>query len=239
MFNYLIADMGRVLRKKSYIILTSFVLALFAVTLIILLLKSPGNVGLASSFLETIAVLFIGISVFAAVFTDDFKSKAMQSIIGLGTSRRRLVVSRYCEYLMILAQAFLVISLLSLILFIATGQISVAATLFRELWKGYLFVALCVTVAMMFVYGSQNPTLGLVVFVILIANLLDFILAGISFIPFFADHNINLSLILPSNLLYQAIDNGKPVFFVFAIIGYIVLPLFISVKAFERKELEF
>lgn len=130
------------------------------------------------------------------------------------------------------------ISLFALVIFIVTGQSTLAAPLFKELWKGYLVVALSVTAAMIFVYGTQNTTLGIVVFIFLIANFLDFILTAISLIPFFADHNINLALILPSNLLYQAMDNGKPVFYVFAIIGYVFLPLFISAKLFEMKELD-
>jgi len=239
MLNFIKADVLRVLKKKTFIVLTSLVLLIVAVTLIIVLNKDPRGVGVVGSLLAKAAVFLIGIPVFTAVFSDDFNSKAMQTIIGHGTSRRRLVLSRYCEYLVILAQAFAVISLLSLILFAVWGQVAVSGSFFGYLWKYYLITALCVSASMILVYGAHNPTFGLVIFICLVADLLDLVLTGLSLVPFFARHNIDLSLILPSNMLYEAIDNGKPVFYLVAFLCYIVLPLFLSVKLFEKKELEF
>ncbi|MBR0413708.1 MAG: hypothetical protein IJI67_01390 [Clostridia bacterium] len=239
MFNFIKADILRVLKKKSYIVLSAIVLLAYAATLLIVLSKNPASVELVSGLLATGAVLLIGIPVFIGVFSDDFHSKAMQTIIGFGTSRRRLVLSRYCEYLVILAQAFAVISLVSLLLFAVTGNMAVAKPIFRDLWKEYLSTVLCVGAAMIIVYGAQNTTFGLVIFIGLAANILDLLLTGISFIPFFANHNIDVSLILPSNMLNQAMSNGKPIFYLFAALCYIVLPLVLSVKLFEKKELEF
>ena len=242
MLDFIKADVHRVTRKKSMIVMTALVLVIYAATLIIMLKvvnASAEGIDLVSTLLRDAAVLLIGTPLFTAVFTDSFNSKSTQAVIGFGTSRRRLVVSRYCEYLVILALAFLAISLLSLVLFAVTGCISISGPLFKELWKGFLIAAMCVNVAIIFVYGAQNPTLGLVVFICLVANVFDLLLTGLSFLPFFADHSIDLSLILPSNLLYQAFQNGKPVFFLYALLGYIVLPLIISIKTFEKKELEF
>ena len=219
--------------------MSSIVLVLYAASLIIVLSKDPNNVEYISGLLASAASMLIGIPVFVGVFNDDFNSKAMQTIIGFGTSRRRLVLSRYCEYLVILAQAFAVISLLSLILFVVSGNMAVAGTLFGQLWKEYLVTALCVSASMIVVYGAQNTTFGMVVFIILVADLLSFILAGLAFIPFFSKHNIDPSIILPSSLIYQAFYNGKPIHLLYAVLGYIVLPLILSVKLFEKKELEF
>ena len=238
MLNFIKADMFRVLKKKSFVVLTAIVFAAYAITLFISLKKDPELIELVSGLLSTAAILLIGIPAFIGVFTDDFNSKAMQTIIGFGVSRRRLVLSRYCEYLVILAQAFALISLMALIMVAVSGHVADSGALFAQLWKNYLVVAMCVSIAIIIVYGAQNTTFGLVVFIALAADLLSLVLTALSFVPFFSKHNIDPSLILPSNIIREAIDNGKPAFFI-AAICYIVVPLVLSIKLFEKKELEF
>ncbi len=238
MLNSIKADILRVLKKKSYMIMTSLVLVIYAVSLIISLSKSPESSGLITTLLSKAAMLMIGIPVFTAVFSDDFNSKAMQTIIGYGTSRRRLVISRYFEYLVILAQAFLAITLLCVALFGVKGQMAQIPEVLKDLWTQYLVTALSVNAAMIFVYGVQNATLGLVVFIGFIADVFGILFTGLNFIPFFMKHNIDLSVILPENIINEAINNGKPIYYLYAAI-YIVIPLILSIKLFERKELEF
>ena len=242
MLDFIKADIHRVMRKRSFVVMTALVLVIFAATLIVTLkfVKSPEEgVKLVSSLLQEVAVLLIGIPLFTAVFTDSFNSKSMQAVIGFGTSRKRLIISRYCEYLVILALVFLAISMVSLAVFVVTGHLSISGSLFRELWEGYLVTALSVNAAMVFAYGAQNPTLGLIIFICLAANVFALLLTGLSFIPFLAKHGIDPALILPSNLLYEALHNCKPMFYLYTILGYVVLPLFLSIKTFEKKELEF
>ena len=239
MLNFVKADMLRVLKKKSYIIMTSLVFVIYAATLIVILAKSPEDAELVSGLLATAAVLLIGIPAFIGVFNDDFNSKAMQTIIGFGTSRTRFVLSRYCEYLVILAQAFALISLLSFILFAASGHLADSGTIFSSLWKEYFITVFCVSISMIVVYGAQNTTFGLVVFIALAADLLNLALTALSFAPIFSKHNIDPSLILPSILINTAINEEKPILYLVAVLCYIVIPLILTVKLFEKKELEF
>ena len=238
MLNFIKADMIRVLKKKSYIVI-ALTFITYAITLIIILNKNPESTDMAAGLLATAAELLIGIPVFIGVFNDDFHSKSMQTIIGFGTSRKRLVISRYCEFLVILAQAFALLSLMCFIMYAVTGNLAVSGPIFGELWKEFLVIALCASVSMLVVFGAHNTTFGLVLYVFLVADLLGLLLAGLQFVPFFAKHNIDPSSILPGTMIYTAINDGKPIYFVLAAVCYIALPLFLSIKLFEKKELEF
>ena len=57
--------------------------------------------------------------------------------------------------------------------------------------------------------------------------------------PFLAKHNIDPSIILPGNLVYGAVNDGKLYLLLIAILVYVVAAVMISARAFENKELEF
>ena len=76
--------------------------------------------------------------------------------------------------------------------------------------------------------------------------MLDTIFVGIDMIPFLSEHNIELSKFFPgsacSNFI-SAITDGD-VFHSFTwglgvLLGYIILPIIISINIFNKKELEF
>ena len=97
MFDFIKADILRILKKKSYIITSSIVFISYAATLAVMFVKHMEKFDLINSMLASMATFLVGIPVFNAVFTDDFNSRSMQTIIGFGTSRRQLVLSRFFE----------------------------------------------------------------------------------------------------------------------------------------------
>ena len=239
MFDFIKADILRILKKKSYIITSSIVFISYAATLAVMFVKHMEKFDLINSMLASMATFLVGIPVFNAVFTDDFNSKAMQTIIGHGTTRKDLVLSRHFEYSVILAQAFAVISLMILAISAATGQMPNGTSMIGYLWTEYLVVICCMGFSMMFIYSTQNTTAGLVVFIIMTTNVIGMAMAGMSFIPFLSRHNIDPSAILPSSLIYGATTNGKLYYLPIAFLIYVVAALIVSCKAFEKKELEF
>ena len=239
MLNYLKADIYRVLKKKSYLIASAVVFAIYLVTLVVLLNKAADYLDMVNSVLADLGVIVIGITVFTSVFSDDFSSKAMQTVIGFGTSRRKLVLSRFIEYLVILGQALLALTIIILVLFAVTGHMPEVSSSIGYLWKSYLLAALSASVAMIFVYGMKSPTLGLIVFIAFIVDIFGLVFMGLSFIPFLAEHNIDPAAFLPGSLINAAFNEGKTIDLLYAFIGYIVLPQIIAVKLFENRELEF
>ena len=102
------------------------------------------------------------------------------------------------------------------------------------------------SLSLLFVYGTQNPTTGLVFYIIFVANVLDMIFTFIDMVPFLKDNNIELSKFFPASAcsnFINAISDGDVLhsftWGIGVVVGYIILPLIISIQIFKKKELEF
>ena len=268
-------DLFRAQKKKSYVIMMGLVVALIIIVAIIAFVwpsKAAEESGKAERFqtLNNIVTTFIpflvGIPVFQAVFTDDFKSRTMQTAIGRGISRSRLVLSRFLEACMLIVEAMAIFSVVTLIAALAVGT-SVSGTflLLAHLWVDASLIVAHLSVCMFFVYASQNTSLGLVFFILFSANVFGLLLKLVDSIPFLNDNGIEISKMVPtgvhtnmsnylfgtkavldttdiSKLLEPAIEAnfGKALVYGIVFVGvYIILPLFLSQAVFRKKELEF
>ena len=268
-------DLFRAQKKKSYVIMMGLVVALIIIVAIIAFVwpsKAAEESGKAERFqtLNNIVTTFIpflvGIPVFQAVFTDDFKSRTMQTAIGRGISRSRLVLSRFLEACMLIVEAMVIFSVVTLIAALAVGT-SVSGTflLLAHLWVDASLIVAHLSVCMFFVYASQNATLGLVFFILFSANVFGLLLKLVDSIPFLNDNGIEISKMVPtgvhtnmsnylfgtkavldttdiSKLLEPAIEAnfGKALVYGIVFVGvYIILPVFLSQAVFRKKELEF
>ena len=268
-------DLFRAQKKKSYVIMMGLVVALIIIVAIIAFVwpsKAAEESGKAERFqtLNNIVTTFIpflvGIPVFQAVFTDDFKSRTMQTAIGRGISRSRLVLSRFLEACMLIVEAMAIFSVVTLIAALAVGT-SVSGTflLLAHLWVDASLIVAHLSVCMFFVYASQNATLGLVFFILFSANVFGLLLKLVDSIPFLNDNGIEISKMVPtgvhtnmsnylfgtkavldttdiSKLLEPAIEAnfGKALVYGIVFVGvYIILPVFLSQAVFRKKELEF
>ena len=84
----------------------------------------------------------------------------------------------------------------------------------------------------------SNPSL----FILFSVGTVAMALTTISMVPFFAKHNIDLSVLSVEGLMDLARDPSKawhPLIWVGLVGGYIVLPVWLSVLIFRHKELEF
>ncbi|MBQ9872809.1 MAG: hypothetical protein IJM27_12895 [Eubacterium sp.] len=268
-------DLFRAQKKKSYVIMMGLVAALIIIVAIIAFVwpsKAAEESAKAERFLTlhnivaTFIPFLVGIPVFQAVFTDDFKSRTMQTAIGRGISRSRLVLSRFLEACMLIVEAMAIFSVVTLIAALAVGT-SVSGTflLLARLWVDASLIVAHLSVCMFFVYASQNTTLGLVFFILFSANVFGLLLKLVDSIPFLNDNGIEISKMVPtgvhtsmsnylfgtkavldttdlSKLLEPAIEAnfGKALVYGIVFIGvYIILPVFLSQAVFRKKELEF
>nr|MCR5623851.1 hypothetical protein [Lachnospiraceae bacterium] len=208
MRNTINADIRRVLRKKSYYLLVSICLALLAIVAVIdILWKKDIFVSVSSYVCQLLFPFLLGIPVFLAVYGDDFKSRAMQTAIGFGLSRRKLILARYIEVILILIQSYVVVSLFTFLFGAITGsEMKEILKLIETYWYNAIQILCWMSLAMIIVYIMQNTTFALVIFIVLATGLVGTILQGISMVPFFVQHKIDLSVITSGRILQKAFD---------------------------------
>nr|MCR5625433.1 hypothetical protein [Lachnospiraceae bacterium] len=79
-------------------------------------------------------------------------------------------------------------------------------------------------------------------FIVLATGLVGTILQGISMVPFFVQHKIDLSVITSGRILQKAFDTHYklfPLMWLILIACYMALPLGLTSLLFKNKELEF
>ncbi|MBR6273382.1 MAG: hypothetical protein IKR27_00050 [Lachnospiraceae bacterium] len=250
MLNCLKADLIRVQKKKAYIICLSILIVLMiGMTILAASKLIKGEVSdlyrVFMSAIFTFNSLLIGIPIFSAVLTDDFKSRSLQTAIGRGMSRSKLVFTRFFEFVIVLAESYLLISVLVFVYGLIIGvKGSVLTDIINNLWIDSISIIGFFAVSMIFVYMKQTGTVGLVVYIILALNAFELILTGISQISVFKKNDINLVDFTIEGMKESIKDADKSVsariMWGFAlVIFFIVIPLMITRQIFRKKELEF
>ena len=254
MRNVILTDIRRAQSKKSLIVCTIImtaisILASIGVRSLTFFFDSPAEAyetiipGLSSFF----SPLLIGIPIFSAIYTDDFKSRSMQIAIGRGVSRTKMMLARFLETLILVVEWHIIFSIIALICgLIDGGSTSQMLSCIGSIWETSIKMIVYLSLSLLFVYGTLNPTAGLVFYIIFVVNVLDTIFAFIDMIPFLSEHGIEISKFFPANAcsnLTVAISqgNGLHIFTwgLGVVLGYIILPLVISIIIFNKKELEF
>lgn len=254
MRNVILTDIRRAQRKKSLIIcmIIMIVMAiLIAVGLRVLPMFSDNpsdfyisGIGNFSSFFSP---LLIGIPIFSAIYTDDFKSRSMQIAIGRGVSRPKMMLARFIETIILVVEWHVIFTIVAVICGLIDGASgSLMASCIGTVWTSSIKMIVFLSLSLLFVYGTQNPTTGLVFYIIFVANVLDIVFTFIDMIPFLQDNNIELSKFFPGsacNNFINAISEGDALhafsWGIGVVVGYIILPLIISIQIFKKKELEF
>lgn len=101
MLNYIRADLHRILRRVPRIVILLLVLVIANVITVHNTVSGQENgIGFMSHIpaLITVVGAFFGVVEIMAVFADDFRAKTMQVAIGLGVSRRHVVLAKAIEY---------------------------------------------------------------------------------------------------------------------------------------------
>ena len=253
MRNCITTDILRAYRKKGLLICMGVVILLLTLALVITMVhpfKSMGGTSgtfksLTSAFYDFNAFL-VAIPVFSTVYSDDFKSRSMQTALGFGISRNKMILARFFECLILLIECHVFIMLLTFLYATICGASGVMVGLTGYLWIVALKILGFLCLAMILVYGTQKPTLGLVLFILLNADLFAFIVELIDMIPFLKDNDIKLHNVFPSGMIMNIDDAahagkiGETIARIILFIAvYVVVPVIISMRLFRKKELDF
>ena len=250
MRNAILADFLRVQKKKSFFILMiiqglMIVIAAIATKFI---KELPGSEDTFTSLVSAateMRSLLIGIPIFLAIYMDDFRSHAMQITIGFGMSRKKLVIARFVEALMVLIEALLFIVIVETVMSMVVGAgFDPLKDLYIDAFKGSITIVCYIAMCLILVYGTQSVTLALVIYILLNAGFVSGLLVGLSaFVPFLRDNNIHLNWILPGQLIADLAENPEynyhALIWILVVAIFIIVPIIASIKLFEKKELEF
>ncbi len=166
------ADLKRVLKKKSVVII--FIIVLFNMAARIMYQAdteqnffAPVNLNL-SSF--TILHLALGVVMFNSIYADDFKAMSFATVIGRGISRRKVVIAKLLDIAII---TFIIYGIMALALtYICRFEgVELGHTLLT-VWYGYFVVLVYRTIgylalASMILYITNNIPVSTIVLVIL------------------------------------------------------------------------
>ena len=253
----IMADVGRVQKKAGYIVCMSIIVFLFVLAGILAMVlplkldgvKSPAKtMEIYATGIFVFYSFLVGIPIFSAIYSDDFKSKSMQTAIGFGLTRYKIIWARFFEGLFLLVESGVIFS-------VVYGMMQsindipgkdAAKSILNEIWIRDLKILGFLCISLIIVYGTQKPGGGLVLYILLLAAVFDMMISAIDLIPFLADHNISISKYFPSEVISSLQKNvtegntGTAIFQCLAFIAcYIVVPVFISIGIFDKKELDF
>ena len=170
MRNCIKADILRVQRKKPLLIMIfiSFCISVLGAVIIKMLKVDPDAYSEVIDILSGFNSLLIGIPVFNAVLSDDFKSKSMQTAIGHGLTRNKLIFARFFEIVITLIEAYIILSIAMFITGLVIGTKGDALlTAIGKSWMDSVTVLCYTSIAIVFVYCMQNGTLGLVMYILM------------------------------------------------------------------------
>ncbi|MCR4847028.1 MAG: hypothetical protein K5865_09840 [Eubacterium sp.] len=249
MRNCIKADLIRAQRKLSNIITSVIMLVLYLTLGIIAvsgLLKGDKS-EIFGTFISTISSLtafMVGIPVFNAVFSDDFKSHSMQTSIGFGVSRNKLVLSRVIEVLIMVVEVFLLYSAFIYIMGLCFGiDSTILMKTLVKLWKNVPLIISYIFAGMVFSYLVQGGTLGLVMYILLTADVFTALFVMLSLIPAFKNipfENIFATVMYNDKVYNNDLSLSKRLMWLgIALVSYVVLPILLTMKIFKHKELEF
>ena len=257
MRNAIKADIRRVQKKIGFIVCMSIEVLLIILAGVLakflpLTLDGVKSTAKSMEIYGTAALfffpLFVGIPIFTAIYSDDFKSRSMQTAIGFGMTRYKIIWARFFEGLILLVETAIVFSLVYVAVEAFTGVSSdkILEGALVDIWVRELKILGFLCLSLIIVYGTQKPSGGLVLYILLLTGVFGTIAEAIDFIPFLSERNITLSKYFPSGVitsLQNGITDGDAgkIFLSFAgfVIFYIVVPVFISIGIFEKKELDF
>lgn len=249
MTNYIFADIKRVFHKKSFLAAAGIYIGIFLLMMFIYFnptFTADAYVAKTKSFLSFFPFL-IGLSLFLSVYYDDFKSKSMQTAIGYGIPRYKVVLAKFIESAVLFAVIALCISAIVLTA-PAAMNLSLTSTQTAELVSGVIAETLralgYISLSAVPVFYTQNAVSGTICAVLLSSKavlLFSSIVLGQDFI---VNSLGDLTKYLFTVQLYSAqsafVQSGTfSLSLIPTVAVYILFPVLLSVLCFNKKELEF
>ncbi|MDR0501616.1 MAG: hypothetical protein LBG97_10345 [Coriobacteriales bacterium] len=248
MFNYLLGEAYRVLRKKSmYIYFGSFALLYL---LLVFIRSGMGNEATQiKQDAETLAAFFpavVGGYLFAAFYTDDLNAKNLTTLIGFGLGKTKIIIAKL---IMVIIFGVLIFALIPVFMWAAfsvfNGAVPLEAfsTLYAWALKALLEAIAFSAVSAIIVYGLQRATFGMVTYLLLSLGVIGQLLAALFSWDLINSIAPNLSEHLMSGITIRIILGmlvGEPLILpIVEYLIYVAIAVALSVLAFKKKELEF
>ena len=229
-------DISRILRKKEiYVFALILYVILFAV-------KSKSDVEeqiyLFQMMVALIGMLCCTIPVYLTVYGDEIRTGSMQIVIGRGLSRRKVILSKLIDCMILFTLMFIIF----LLLFYVKNAISHLSLTPKQNLMAFVYVLITCLRAMgyfalagLFLFSSWNIAIGLTscVMMTFLNVALDLIQENMH-IPV---HDFWIDGLLSSS--YNDIQMGNIPWKLFLMIAvYIVGVVFVTAKIFDRKEID-
>ena len=229
-------DIARILRKKEiYIFAFLLYVILFAV-------KSKTEVeDQISSFKSMVALigmLMCLVPVYITVYGDEFRTASMQTVIGRGMSRRKVIISKLIDCIILFTMMFIVF----LLLFFVKNAIADLTLTPKQNLMAFVYVLLtCIratgyfAVTGLFLFSSWNIAIGLTACVMLV--FVNVSLALVQTNMHIPVHDYWIDGLV--NAAYNDLLIGDfPWKLIVMIAVYIIGAVVITIKIFDRKELD-
>jgi ABC-type transport system involved in multi-copper enzyme maturation permease subunit len=246
--NLILADVKRILRKPAYwIVLAICLLISFFWTLGA---KRNGTVsGLTFATNQGTAIntmnLFIGIAIYVSVYADEFSSNSMQCLIGRGISRKRLLIAKFINCVIITFISYgiyaLFITLTGLIMG-ADMNMSESSFLYSTILTNAFLILGYATISMIILFWSKNVAFATLVdaFLLFAGDTLLSVLNMIPVIKFWHIDRHIFSHALACAKVDLLLTGGTAIFTLLWHVAKIcVISIILAYLLFRKKELDF
>ena len=248
MKNLIFADVKRILRKPAYWIVLGICL-LISLFWSVQSNNSGGMSGFSFASNQGTAVntmnLFIGIAIYVSVYADEFTSNSMQCLIGRGISRRRLLIAKFINCVIVTFISYGIYTLFITITDLIAGvkmNGAESSFLYSSILTNAFTVLGYATISMIILFWSKNVAYAtLVDAFLLFAG--DTLLSGLNDIPVIKFWHIDRHVF--SNALECAkvdllLTGGTAIFtLLWHVVKICAISIILAYLLFRKKELDF
>ena len=243
MRNLLRADLKRIF--KVGLIYVGLLLALIYISYTVLEgVVNDGSIGLINGVQKSLGgapiALFIVFPAFYAVFAHELSSKSMQTVLGRGITRDKLIIAKlldaaillFCLYLVIITVALIVINTASAIVLSPQQQMNLIIFIILRWLRHFGYIVF----SAMIMYISGSTVLGIIACIAftaifkLVFNMVEFF-SSLSLYDYTFDGLLDWA--------YTGIEVGAAPWQLLPAVCYLLAALVITTYFFRRKEFDF
>lgn len=250
MLNYFTADTFRILRSRSFWIMSLIAVVIYAAG--VFMISGPGysvdTHAMITMMAGTFATILGGIGMYNAVYSQDIKAGAMRVAIGRGTARFRIVLVKFLDMVVVAVLGGVVFYAIVRFLPLAFGigasdrlsSVALTTTL-QVVLQVILYAALAAIVS----FARQESVTATVIFVLLSAGIIDQFLGLLLSQEIVTNIIGDITAYLPQGLANTlgaqlgGMSGGVSLTAALVYVGYIVVSLACAGWVFRKKELEF
>ena len=249
MRNLIKADMQRILKKKSIWIAFIFMVAVVAGEIFYQVSKAPDrNFGFAVAAADGMSYvgLVLGTILVLNIYADDFKSTAYINVVGRGINRKKFIIAKFLDALIIIGGMYLCGGAL---IFGLQAGLGISLTsleirfLFLTFMNELIFTAASISIAALIFFITENNVLGILAF-LSINMIIPVTIVFVRTNPTFAKYNIEKLYLdgaassMFSDFMMGQVGAGLLKLFIILAV-YVFAAIIASIIIFRKKELDF